>query len=99
MARPRAVWQRTTEFSFDGVRYRQEEDYYVLRVGQVEVSLTNLDDIARHTVTDYRWWSHEELTATAQPFYPSGLPSILEPEAPAGGTVSVGLPGGHRACL
>ncbi len=71
------VWQRTTEFSFDGARYRQEEDYYLLRVGQVEVSLIGLDDIERRTVTGYRWWSHEDLTATAQPFYPSELPDLL----------------------
>ena len=36
------VWQRRTEFSFDGTRYRQEEEYYILRVGTVQVSLAGL---------------------------------------------------------
>ena len=26
------VWHRVTEFGFDGVRYLQDEDYFVLRV-------------------------------------------------------------------
>jgi 8-oxo-dGTP pyrophosphatase MutT (NUDIX family) len=71
------VWQRSTEFSFDGTRYRQEEDYYLLRVGHVPVSLAGLDDIERRTVTGYRWWSHQELDATAQPFFPAELPDLL----------------------
>jgi 8-oxo-dGTP pyrophosphatase MutT (NUDIX family) len=71
------VWQRSTEFSFDGTRYRQEEDYYLLRVGHVPVSLTGLDDIERRTVTGYCWWSHQELDATAQPFFPAELPDLL----------------------
>jgi 8-oxo-dGTP pyrophosphatase MutT (NUDIX family) len=77
------VWQRSTEFSFDGTWYRQEEDYYLLRVGQVAVSLACLDDIERRTVTGYRWWSHEELTATDVPFYPAELPDLVRRLAPS----------------
>src|SRR5580704_3152043 len=33
------VWQRSTEFSFDGTRYLLEEQYYLLRVGHLQVSL------------------------------------------------------------
>lgn len=83
------VWQRSTEFSFDGTRYRQEEDYYLLRVGHVAVSLSGLDDIERRTVTGYHWWSHKELTATAVPFYPAELPDLVRRLASSGGT---GLP-------
>jgi 8-oxo-dGTP pyrophosphatase MutT (NUDIX family) len=71
------VWQRTTEFTFDGVRYRQEEEYYTLRVGQVQVSTANLDDIERDTVTGYRWWSRQELAATTEAFFPAELPELL----------------------
>jgi hypothetical protein len=71
------VWQRSTEFRFDGIRYRQEEDYYLLRVGHVQVSLAGLDDMERRTVTGDGWWSREELAAAAQPFYPAELPDLL----------------------
>jgi 8-oxo-dGTP pyrophosphatase MutT (NUDIX family) len=71
------VWQRTAEFSFAGTRYRQDEDYYVLRVGDVQVSLAGLEEIERETVTGYRWWSPEELAATDEPFFPAELPQVL----------------------
>jgi 8-oxo-dGTP pyrophosphatase MutT (NUDIX family) len=71
------VWHRSTEFSFDGTRYRQEEDYFLLRVGQVQVSLAGLDDIERRTVTGYGWWSHQALAATTDTFYPAELPDLL----------------------
>ena len=71
------VWQRNTEFSFDGIGYRQDEEYYVLRVGQVQVSLAHLDDIERETVTGYRWWSRQELAATTEAFFPAELPGLL----------------------
>ena len=79
------VYWRTAEFSFAGTRYRQDEEYYMLQVGQVQVSLAGLDDIERGTVTGYRWWSPEELSATTEPVFPPGLPEMLRglPERPA----------------
>jgi 8-oxo-dGTP pyrophosphatase MutT (NUDIX family) len=71
------VWHRTAEFSFNGVRCRQEEDYYLLHVGNVQVSLDNLDDIERDTVTGHRWWSSEELAATTEAYIPAELPELL----------------------
>jgi 8-oxo-dGTP pyrophosphatase MutT (NUDIX family) len=71
------IWQRTTEFSFDCVRYRQEEEYYLVRVGEVQVSLANLDEVERDTVTGYRWWSREELAATTEAYFPPELPEVL----------------------
>jgi len=71
------VWQRTTEFSFDGIRYLQEEDYHVLHLGEVQVTLAHLDPIERATITGYRWWSREELAATTEAFFPAELPELL----------------------
>jgi len=71
------VWQRTAEFSFGGTRYQQREEYYVLHVGQVQVSLADMEEIERETVTGYRWWSPEELAATSEPFFPAELPRLL----------------------
>ncbi len=71
------VWHRTTEFSFAGMRFWQEEDYYVLRVGDVQITLANLDPIERDTITGYRWWSREELAATTEVFFPAELPELM----------------------
>src|SRR5262249_43421835 len=69
--------QGPTPFSFDGMRYLQEEDYYILRVGEVPVTLAHLDPIERATITGYRWWSREELAATTEAFFPAELPELL----------------------
>jgi 8-oxo-dGTP pyrophosphatase MutT (NUDIX family) len=71
------VWHRSTEFSFEGTRYQQEEDYFVLRVGEVQVSFAHLEPNERRFTTRYRWWSREELAAAVDPFYPSELPELL----------------------
>jgi len=71
------VWHRTTEFSFAGMRFWQEEDYYVLRVGEVQVTLANLDPLERDTITGYRWWSREEMAATTESFLPAELPELM----------------------
>jgi 8-oxo-dGTP pyrophosphatase MutT (NUDIX family) len=71
------VWHRSTQFSFDGTRYQQEEDYFVLRVREVQVSFAHLEPAERRFVTRYRWWSRDELAAAVDPVYPSELPELL----------------------
>jgi len=71
------VWHRSTEFSFDGTRYQQEEDYFLLCVGEVQVSLAHLEPDERRFTTRYRWWSRDELAAAVDPFYPPELPELL----------------------
>jgi 8-oxo-dGTP pyrophosphatase MutT (NUDIX family) len=71
------VWRRLAEFSFDGVMYRQQEDYFVLRVGHVQVSLDGLEEIERQIVTGYGWWSAEEIEASDEVFLPPELPELL----------------------
>ncbi len=71
------VWQRIAEFSFDGRRYRQEEEYFLLRVGFFEVSLAGLDTIEQQTVIGYRWWDAAGLQAAGEVFFPAELPRLL----------------------
>jgi 8-oxo-dGTP pyrophosphatase MutT (NUDIX family) len=72
-----AVWRRTVEFGFNGTRYRQDEEYFVLRVGSRTVSLDGMDDWEKQTVTGYRWLSAAELESLAEPFGPPELPRLL----------------------
>ncbi len=71
------VWQRIAEFGFDGRRYRQEEDYFLLRVESVEVSLAGLDTIEQETVVGYRWWEATGLESAGEAFFPAELPRLL----------------------
>jgi 8-oxo-dGTP pyrophosphatase MutT (NUDIX family) len=71
------VWRRTASFSFDGQRYRQDEEYYLLRTGPVEVTLAGLEEAEKATVTAHRWWAITELVSSGEPFFPPELPAIL----------------------
>jgi len=55
------VWYRIAEFGFDGRRYRQEEDYVLLRVASLEVSLAGLDEVELETVVGCRCWEAADL--------------------------------------
>jgi 8-oxo-dGTP pyrophosphatase MutT (NUDIX family) len=72
-----AIWHRTAEFSFDGQRYRQEEEYFLLRTGAVEITLDGLEEVEQQTVTAHRWWGAEELAASGESFVPPELPALL----------------------
>jgi len=76
------VWRRTVEFGFGGTRYRQDEEYFVFRVGSRAVSLDGMDDWEKETVTGYRWLSAAELDLLAEPFGPPELPRLLRELTP-----------------
>jgi 8-oxo-dGTP pyrophosphatase MutT (NUDIX family) len=71
------VWHDVTEFPFEGRRYRQEQDYFLLHVDSWAVDHTNFDDVERRSVDAHRWWSVDELATTSQRFYPVQLPELL----------------------
>jgi 8-oxo-dGTP pyrophosphatase MutT (NUDIX family) len=71
------VFHEVTEFPFDGRWYRQEQDFFLLRVDAWEVDFAGHDAIERASVDGYRWWSAEELRATDERYYPADLPDLL----------------------
>jgi 8-oxo-dGTP pyrophosphatase MutT (NUDIX family) len=71
------VFHEVTEFPFDGRWYRQEQDFFLLRVNSWEVDFAGHNAIERATVDAYRWWSADELRATTERYYPAELPDLL----------------------
>ncbi len=71
------VWHEVAEFGFDGTRYRQEQDYFVLRVGSPEISTDGLDHEEAAVVDGHRWWTAAELESTGESYYPRELPALL----------------------
>jgi 8-oxo-dGTP pyrophosphatase MutT (NUDIX family) len=71
------VWQRVADYGFAGMRFRQKEEYFLLRVDSCAVSLDGMDHLERQTVTAYGWWSPAELESLAEPVRPAELPSLL----------------------
>ncbi|MFI7216672.1 NUDIX hydrolase [Micromonospora maritima] len=72
------VWSETVEFPFDGVWYRQEQEFFLARVPGWEVDTAGFDAVERASVHGHRWWTVGELAATADRYYPPDLPDRLD---------------------
>jgi 8-oxo-dGTP pyrophosphatase MutT (NUDIX family) len=71
------VWHRTVRFAFAGTHYRQQEEYYLLRVASREVSMEGMDDSEKQTVLGHGWWSAAEIESLTDPYLPPELPALL----------------------
>ncbi len=65
-------------YSFDGVAYRQEQDFYLVRVPHWEVDTSGFDEVELASVESYRWWSMSELAVAQEAYYPEDLLDVLK---------------------
>ena len=72
------VHTRLTEFPFGGRRYRQTEDYFLLRTGAFDAAPTAHSDVELVAVLGLRWWTVEELRRTGERVYPEELLDVLD---------------------
>ncbi|MFC7244043.1 NUDIX hydrolase [Catellatospora aurea] len=72
------VHSEIAEFSFDGVAYRQEQDFYLVRVPQWRVDTSGFDEVEQQWVHAHHWWSLPELRETAEVLYPADLVAVLD---------------------
>lgn len=71
------VWRETIEFPFDGVWYRQVQEFFLVRVPTWEVDTAGFNEIERTIITGHRWWSVDELASTLDQYYPVDLLAVL----------------------
>lgn len=71
------IHHQEVDIPFDGVVYRQAQDFYLYRTARFEPMLTALDPDERRSVTGHRWWSPEELGSSGEIFYPENLLEIV----------------------
>ena len=72
------VHRRLTEFTFGGTRYRQSEDYFLVRVAAFEPAPTAHSDVEMVAVLGTRWWRRDELRQTRERVYPEELVEVLD---------------------
>ena len=70
-------WHQVTRFSYDNRNYRQEQDFYLVRVPEWQVDTTGFDIEEQRTIDDHRWWTAAELETTAETVYPENLAELL----------------------
>jgi 8-oxo-dGTP pyrophosphatase MutT (NUDIX family) len=71
------IWHEVTEFSFRERQYRQDQDFFLLRVADWQVDTAGMDSDEQLTITDHRWWSAIELDATTEQVFPEDLAGLL----------------------
>jgi 8-oxo-dGTP pyrophosphatase MutT (NUDIX family) len=71
------VWHQTTDFPFAGLWYRQEQDFFLVRVDSWEVNVDGFEAVERESIDTHRWWSVDELVATSERFYPDELIDLM----------------------
>lgn len=71
------VWYQVMDFPYDGRWYRQEQEFFVARVDDWDVTFEGFDSEERRSIDGHRWWSTAELESTAESFYPAELPDLL----------------------
>ncbi|WP_020523397.1 NUDIX hydrolase [Catelliglobosispora koreensis] len=72
------VHSDVTRFSFNGVTYRQEQMFYLVRVAQWTVDSAGFDDYERDTIDEARWFSLSDLGGLDEAYYPQDLIEVLK---------------------
>ena len=71
------VWHQVTTFQFNTLWYRQEQEFFRLRVDSWTVDPGGLDAEEQYCINGHHWWSLEQLSQAAEPVYPEGLADLL----------------------
>src|SRR3954469_23093102 len=66
------------EFSIADTFYRQDNEFYAVRIDRHEVVITGFTELETTFVLEHRWWSPEELRATTDVVYPECLGDLLD---------------------
>ncbi|MGH7611924.1 MAG: NUDIX hydrolase [Candidatus Dormibacteria bacterium] len=72
------VLHRHVDHEFEGGHYSQEEDYFLVRCANFEVSEDGWTEGERRVVEEHHWWLADELRATPATVYPDGLVTFLD---------------------
>ncbi|ARP72569.1 NUDIX domain-containing protein [Streptomyces pluripotens] len=71
------LWRRRCSFPFAGLRWDQDEWYYLARTTRTAVAATGLTELERRSVAGARWWTCQELSRAHETVYPTRLAELL----------------------
>jgi 8-oxo-dGTP pyrophosphatase MutT (NUDIX family) len=71
------VATRVADFEFDGAAYHQSEWFFAIEVARFEPHGAGWEPVEHRALLAYRWWTVDELEATADVVYPAELATVL----------------------
>jgi 8-oxo-dGTP pyrophosphatase MutT (NUDIX family) len=71
------IGERDTTFTFEGEVIHQLETYFTAPAETFEIDRSGWTDLEQRSVQRARWWSVDELAATADTVYPENLLELL----------------------
>lgn len=71
------VATRVAAFEFDGNAYHQSEWFFAIEVDRFEPHGAGWEPVEHRALLGYRWWTVDELEATADVVYPRELAAVL----------------------
>jgi 8-oxo-dGTP pyrophosphatase MutT (NUDIX family) len=71
------IWHQVTEFSYDHRQYRQDQEFFLLRVAEWRVDTAGMEADEQETISEHRWWSAAELDASTEQIFPEDLATLL----------------------
>ncbi|MFM2475428.1 NUDIX hydrolase, partial [Burkholderia cenocepacia] len=66
------------EFAFEQQRLRQQQRFFVVRVGDFEPDRSGWMDLEVRSQRGMRWWTLDELRTTTATIYPADLAELVE---------------------
>lgn len=73
------VWMRRRLVSFGGEPLDFDERFFLVRVPATEISMANVTEWEKIVLTEYRWWTHQDLLTTTDVLAPRKLAHLLQP--------------------
>ncbi len=81
-----AVWYAEHEFKVAGTLYRFQETFFVVRLADGTLSRDGRTPLEQQVLKDMRWWTVDEIKATAELVFPTSLaehlPALIRGEYP-----------------
>lgn len=71
------VFEHTVLFDYAGRHHEQHELFFTATVAVFAITHEGRTELERHALNDERWWSAEELRATAEAVYPTNLAELI----------------------
>ncbi|MDX6196894.1 MAG: hypothetical protein QOJ79_45 [Actinomycetota bacterium] len=72
------LYREYAEFSIAGTDYRQDNEFYAVRVEHHDVDITGFTELETTFVVEHRWWSTDELRTTSDTVYPDCLADLID---------------------